>query len=117
MRSALASIAFIRPIGCVIQGSSIYSLHDLSRRMGSAKRWAQWFAAVSGIHVPFELFELYEHVTWLSLGALTVNLAVVAFMLYNLFHAEGKKKRVVCSSCKNRRIGNPQKSCKILWTR
>ena len=85
--------------------------------MGSAKRWAQWFAAVSGIHVPFELFELYEHVTWLSLGALTVNLAVVAFMLYNLFHAEGKKKRVVCSSCKNRRIGNPQKSCKILWTR
>ncbi|MEO6824466.1 MAG: hypothetical protein ABI167_07055 [Nitrosospira sp.] len=35
----------------------------------------------------FELFELYEHVSWLSRGALTLNLAIVAFMLYNLFHA------------------------------
>ena len=94
MRSALTSIAFIRPVGCVIQGSSVYSLARFIEAYGLwyAKRWAQWFAAVSGgIYVPFELFELYEHVTWLSLGALTLNLAIVAFMLYNLFHAEGKR--------------------------
>ena len=53
---------------------------------------AKWVAAVSGaIYVPFELFELYERVTWLSLGALTLNLAIVAFMLYQLFHAGSKK--------------------------
>ena len=75
-------------------GGAIYSLGRFIEAYGLwyAKRWAQWFAAVSGgIYVPFELFELYERVTWLSLGALTLNLAIVAFMLYNLFHAEGKK--------------------------
>ena len=48
--------------------------------------------------VPFELFELYERVTWLSLGALTLNLAIVAFMLYRLFHAGGKKIANIRSS-------------------
>jgi len=44
-----------------------------------------------GIYVPFELFELYERVTWLSLGTLMLNPAIVAFMLCRLFHADGKK--------------------------
>lgn len=49
------------------------------------RRWAQWFAVSSGaVYVPFELFELYEHPTWLSFGILAVNLAIVAFMLYSL---------------------------------
>lgn len=46
------------------------------------RRWAEWFAVVSGgIYVPFELYELLQGVTWLSLGALGVNVLIVGFML------------------------------------
>lgn len=78
----------------IAAGGGVYSLARFIEAYGLwyAKRWAQWFAAVSGgVYVPFELFELYERVNWLSLGALTLNLAIVAFMLYHLFHADGKK--------------------------
>lgn len=50
------------------------------------RRWAEWFAAVSGaIYVPFELYELIHRLTWLSLGALVVNLLVVGLMIHALF--------------------------------
>jgi len=46
------------------------------------RRWAQWFAAVSGaIYIPFELYELFKGVTWLSLGALLVNVFIVGIMI------------------------------------
>lgn len=54
-----------------------------------ARPWAKWFAALSGgIYIPFELFELYEHVSWISLGSLLLNVAIVAFMLYSVRHPE-----------------------------
>lgn len=50
------------------------------------RRWAEWLAAVSGaIYVPFELYELFHRVTWISLGALAVNLLVVGLMIHALF--------------------------------
>ena len=85
----------------IAAGAGVYSLARFIEAYGlwRARRWAQWFAAASGaIYVPFELFELYERVTWLSLGALTLNLAIVAFMLYHLFHASDKKMANVHSS-------------------
>jgi uncharacterized membrane protein (DUF2068 family) len=78
----------------IVTGAGVYSLGRFVEAYGlwCGKRWAQWFAAVSGaIYVPFELFELYERVTWLSLGALTLNLVIVALMLYQLAHGDGKK--------------------------
>jgi uncharacterized membrane protein (DUF2068 family) len=54
------------------------------------KKWAQWVSAASGaIYIPFELLELREHVTWLGLAALALNLLVVVFMLY--FALRGKE--------------------------
>jgi uncharacterized membrane protein (DUF2068 family) len=45
-------------------------------------RWAEWFAAVSGgIYIPFELYELFRGVTWLSFGALLANLLIVGLMI------------------------------------
>jgi uncharacterized membrane protein (DUF2068 family) len=78
----------------IAAGAGVYSLGRFIEAYGlwCGKRWAQWFAALSGaIYVPFELFELYERATWPSLGALMLNLAIVAFMLYRLTHADGKK--------------------------
>jgi uncharacterized membrane protein (DUF2068 family) len=49
------------------------------------RKWAEWLAALSGaIYIPFEVLELWKRVTWLSLGALLLNTAVVALMLYSL---------------------------------
>ena len=44
-----------------------------------AKRWAEWFAALSGgIYIPFEIHTLGHHVSLLTLGALLINVVVVA---------------------------------------
>jgi uncharacterized membrane protein (DUF2068 family) len=52
------------------------------------RRWAEWFAAVSGgIYIPFELYELFKGVTWLSLGALVVNVFIVGLMINALLRA------------------------------
>lgn len=53
-----------------------------------AQRWAEWFAALSaGIYIPFELYELYQTLSWLSLVVLLINLLVVWVMVRALFPA------------------------------
>lgn len=50
------------------------------------RRWAEWFAAVSGsIYIPFEIYKLLHGETWLSLGALFGNLVIVGMMI-NALH-------------------------------
>ena len=74
----------------VAAGAAAYALVRFIEAYGlwHARRWAEWFAALSGgIYVPFEIFELYERVTWLSAGALVLNSAIVAFMLSCLLKA------------------------------
>ncbi|MGB5097592.1 MAG: DUF2127 domain-containing protein [Porticoccaceae bacterium] len=47
--------------------------------------WAEVLAAVSGaIYIPFEVIEIMRRPGWLSVGALVVNLAVVAIMVVAL---------------------------------
>ena len=49
------------------------------------KRWAEWFAACSGvIYIPIEIYELFMRATWLRFGALIVNIAIVAYMVWLL---------------------------------
>jgi uncharacterized membrane protein (DUF2068 family) len=51
-----------------------------------ARRWAEWFAAVSGgIYIPFEIYEFIKGDTWLSAGAFAVNVLVVALMVKELY--------------------------------
>ena len=78
----------------IAAGAAAYSIVRFIEAYGLwyARRWAEWFAALSGsVYVPFEFFELYERVTWLSVGALALNLAIVAVMLYGVFHANPEK--------------------------
>lgn len=74
-------------------GAAVYSLVRFVEAYGlwHARRWAEWFAALSGgIYIPFEVFELYERVTWIGVGALVLNAAVVVFMLSCLFKDHGR---------------------------
>lgn len=49
------------------------------------QRWAEWLAALSGaVYVPVEIYHLLARVTWLRVGILVVNLAVVAYMAWLL---------------------------------
>lgn len=77
----------------IAAGASVYSLVRFIEAYGLwyARRWAEWFAALSGgIYIPFELFELYERITWLRLGSLALNATIVAIMLYGVFRSRGK---------------------------
>ncbi len=52
----------------------------------SGRRWGEWIAAVSGgIYVPVEIYELSRGASWIKLGALLLNAAVVGYVCYMLW--------------------------------
>jgi uncharacterized membrane protein (DUF2068 family) len=45
------------------------------------RRWAEWFAVVAGgLYIPVEIYELARRVTWIRIGLLAVNVAIVAYL-------------------------------------
>jgi uncharacterized membrane protein (DUF2068 family) len=46
-----------------------------------ARIWAEWFAIISGtVYLPFEVYELIQKVTWIHVGVLLANVAIVVYM-------------------------------------
>ena len=65
-------------------GAVAYSALRFLEAYGLFRRaaWAEVLAALSGaIYVPFEIANLLRHFTWLSLGALLLNVLVVLVMV------------------------------------
>jgi uncharacterized membrane protein (DUF2068 family) len=55
------------------------------------RSWGEWIAAVSGtIYVPVEIYELTHRVTWVRVGALLLNAAVVIYMCYMLWRGAAR---------------------------
>ena len=49
------------------------------------KSWAEWFALVScSVYLPIEVYELAKGVSWIKIGLVAVNLAIVFYMAYVL---------------------------------
>ena len=49
------------------------------------KRWAEYLTIVTtAALIPFELFELYQHVTTIKLEVLIANLAIVAYLVWRV---------------------------------
>ena len=49
------------------------------------KRWAEWFSVIiTSSLLPFEVYEIHRHPTFLKFLALLVNLAIVAYLLYRI---------------------------------
>jgi len=74
----------IRALGA---GSFLYAALFLTEGVGlwMVKRWAEWFSVIiTSSLVPFEIYEIYRHLTILKIVALLVNLAVVAYLLYQI---------------------------------
>lgn len=83
----------IRAVGV---GSFVYAALFLTEGIGltMAKRWAEWFSVIiTSSLVPFEIYEIYRHPTVLKFGALLVNIAVVAYLIYRIRTDDAELKR------------------------
>src|SRR4051794_32594537 len=80
-----------------------YALLQLAEGIGlwSLKRWGEYVAAVgTSVFLPLEIYELSKEVTYVKVGALVINLALVAYLIVSkrLFgvrggHEEFERKR------------------------
>jgi uncharacterized membrane protein (DUF2068 family) len=87
----------------VALGLTAYALVGIIEGVGLwlMKRWGEYFAVVAtGAFLPLEIYELIERVTVIRVGALVINLAALAYLLYSkrLFglrggHAAYEKER------------------------
>jgi uncharacterized membrane protein (DUF2068 family) len=67
--------------------AALYSLIRFVEAYGlwHQRRWAEWLAALSGaVYIPVEVYEIAHRASWLKVGALLVNLAIVAYMVWLL---------------------------------
>jgi uncharacterized membrane protein (DUF2068 family) len=67
--------------------ASIYSAMRFIEAYGLwfARTWAEWFALVScSVYLPIEVYELAKGVSWIKIGLVAVNLAIVFYMAYVL---------------------------------
>ena len=83
----------IRDLGV---GSFVYAALFLTEGIGltMAKRWAEWFSVIiTSSLVPFEIYEIYRHPTILKFGAVLLNIAVVAYLIYRIRTEDAELKR------------------------
>lgn len=65
------------------------------------RRWAEWFAVASGsLYVPLEVYAIWHRESWVRVGTLVVNIAIVAFMALTLW--QRRRGRVPQAACRIR---------------
>jgi uncharacterized membrane protein (DUF2068 family) len=87
----------IRAVGV---GSFLYAALFLTEGIGlwMVKRWAEWFSVIiTSSLVPFEVYEIYRHLTILKIVALLLNLAVVAYLVYQIRLGDAKNHGAAAS--------------------
>lgn len=53
------------------------------------RRWAEWFAVASGgFYIPIEIYELLHGFSWIKVGTLLMNIAIVAYIAYALWRTK-----------------------------
>src|SRR4051794_30383732 len=84
-RSTITVLAVTATVYCVIEGLEAVGLW-------LERRWAEYLTVVATAgFLPFEIRELLEHVTVVRIGALVVNLVILAYLVYakRLFGVRG----------------------------
>jgi uncharacterized membrane protein (DUF2068 family) len=57
------------------------------------KRWAEWLTVIiTSSLVPFEIYEICRQPNFLKVGALVVNVAIVAYLIYRIV-SDGRSER------------------------
>ena len=58
------------------------------------REWAEWFALLSGsMYLPWEIYELVRHVTWVKWTVLSINLLIVIYLLWLRIEMHKVRKR------------------------
>jgi len=78
-------------------GLAAYAVIELVESVGLwlGQRWGEYFAMVAtSVFLPYEIYDLTVKITWLRLGALVVNLLLVAYLVWSkrLFGVRGGKQ-------------------------
>jgi uncharacterized membrane protein (DUF2068 family) len=69
----------------VAAGAAVYSTLRFIEAYGlwKARAWAEWVALLLGaFYLPFEIYELIRKITAVRVAVLTINLAIVLYMLF-----------------------------------
>lgn len=78
--------------------AALYSAIRLSEGFGLwfERRWAEWLGAFSGVvYVPVEVYELWHKPSWVKAGTLTLNVAVVAYLVWILWSRRAGRTKPV----------------------
>ena len=84
---AKGGLVLITGFGLLALSAFLYAVIRFIEAFGlwQRKRWAAWLGVLSGgVYVPVELFEVAHRLSWVKLGVLSVNLAIVAYLVYAL---------------------------------
>ena len=66
-------------------GLAVYAVIELVEAVGLwlGQRWGEYFAMVAtSVFLPYEVYDLTVKVTWLRVGALVINLLLVAYLVW-----------------------------------
>ena len=78
-------------------GATAYASLHLVEAWGlwRGRRWAEWLGVLAGgLYIPFELYEVTKSVTWIRLGVLVVNIAIVVYLASVLWRARRARVQV-----------------------
>ena len=97
--AAVARVADARPwwVAAFVAGYAMVRFVE-AYGLWLGRRWAEWFAALSaGIYLPFEFYALSKEVTWISVGALAINILVIGLMVAALRRSHAGELRHIVS--------------------
>ncbi|MCU1311936.1 MAG: rane protein [Candidatus Angelobacter sp.] len=60
--------------------------------------WAEWFAMLSAcLYLPWEIYEILRHFRWLKAAILLINIIVIVYLAFVLWHTrqESKKQEIL----------------------
>jgi uncharacterized membrane protein (DUF2068 family) len=83
-RAARVSPAQVKQLGV---GSFLYAGLFLAEGTGLwlRKRWGEWLTIIiTSSLVPVEIFEIHRHPSWVKVGVLVVNVAIVVYLIYHI---------------------------------
>jgi uncharacterized membrane protein (DUF2068 family) len=86
---ALAKASNVSPeqIKKVGAGSFIYAALFLTEGTGLwlRKRWAEWLTVIlTSSLVPFEIYEIHRHPSFLKVAVFAINVAIVVYLIYHM---------------------------------
>ncbi len=89
IHSAIEKISGIKPnqLRAISFGTFAYALMYLIEGSGLLlrKRWGEYFTVLAtGFFIPLEIYEVARKVTLLRVGLLTINVAIVIYLIYQV---------------------------------